>query len=522
MFGAPRHILRLLSIARTLARHDALFLLTWTPAGRWVLPPARALSGFRTMRRVRHLRPGQRLALALEALGPSFIKLGQALSTRSDLFGETMTADLSALQDRLPPFPTDRARATVEAELGRPIDALFAEFEDEPVAAASIAQVHFAVTHPEGDAPGERVAVKILRPGVEQAFERDLALLRWLAIQVERTQPRLRRLRPLASVETFADSVRIEMDLRLEAAAAAELAENFAGDPTFRVPAIDWTRTAQRVLTLERVEGIPIHDVDALVAAGHDLEEIVRNAATAFFKQGFRDGFFHADMHPGNVFVGDDGELIAIDFGIMGRLDRKTRIYLADMLQGILTGDYKRVAQVHFQAGYVPADKRLDTFTQALRSFTEPILGRSAGDISIARLLAQLFQVTEQFEMETQPQLLLLQKTILIAEGVGRHLAPDANMWLLAQPLIEDWMRENRGPEARVRDMVVDALEALAKMPRAIADVQRVAERLANAEPRANPGVNPGANAERARPRVWPLWLAVAVLGAGVVIALLL
>ncbi len=271
MFGAVRHILRLLAIARTLARHDALFLLTWAPAGRWVVPAARALSGFRTMRRVRQLRRGQRLALALEALGPTFIKLGQALSTRSDLFGEQMTADLSALQDNLPPFPSRRARATIEAELGQPIDALFAAFEDTPVAAASIAQVHFAVTRTTDGEAGKRVAVKVLRPRVERAFQRDLSLFRWLAKQVERTQPRLRRLKPVASVDTFAESVRIEMDLRLEAAAAAELRENFLGDPTYKVPEVDWARTAQRVMTIERVEGIPIHDTDALVAAGHDV-----------------------------------------------------------------------------------------------------------------------------------------------------------------------------------------------------------------------------------------------------------
>ena len=519
MFGAFGHVLRLLAIARTLARHDALFLLNWTPSGRWVVPAARALSGFRTMRRVRHLRPGQRLALALEALGPTFIKLGQALSTRSDLFGDAMTEDLSGLQDRLPPFASARARAIIEAELDRPIDALFVEFADQPIAAASIAQVHFAVTRTEDGRPGERVAVKVLRPGVEQAFARDLALFNWLATQVERTQPRLRRLRPVAAVATFAESVRIEMDLRLEAAAAAELRENFLGDPSFRVPDVDWTRTAQRVLTLERIEGIPIHDVAALVAAGHDLEEIVKNAATSFFKQAFRDGFFHADMHPGNVFIGPDGGLIAIDFGIMGRIDRKTRIYLADMLHGILTGDYKRVAEAHFQAGYVPAHKTLDTFMQALRSFTEPILGRPTGEISIARLLAQLFKVTEQFEMETQPQLLLLQKTILIAEGVGRQLAPDANMWLLAQPLIEDWMRENRGPEARVRDMVGDGLDMLIKLPLVVTDLQRAAARFADSDGPVAPGAN---TAAAASPAIWPLWLAIAGLTAGVVIALLL
>src|SRR6185312_4674074 len=367
----------------------------------------------------------------------------QALSIRADLIGETMAADLATLQDRLPPFPGAEARRMVEAELGQDIAALYREFDDRPVAAASIAQVHFAET-----IEGEAVAVKVLRPGIHAAFARDLDLFFWLAHLIERRQPGLRRLRPVAVVETLARSVRLEMDLRYEAAGASELRENFAGDETFRVPRIDWLRTSRQVLTLERVGGIRVDNRAALVAAGHDLRQIMANAAGAFFHQVFRDGFFHADLHPGNLFIDPSGAVVVVDFGIMGRLDRRTRYYLADMLLGFLTGDYRRVAEVHFAAGYVPPRRSVDAFTQACRSIGEPILGKPLQEISVARLLAQLFEITERFEMETQPQLLLLQKTMVVIEGVGRRLDPTINIWVLARPLIEGWMRDNRGPEA--------------------------------------------------------------------------
>jgi len=270
------------------------------------------------------------------------------------------------------------------------------------------------------------------------------------------------------------------MDLRFEAAAASELAENFAGDEGFRVPRVDWARTSQRVLTLERVGGVRIDDRDGLVAGGHDAGDILAKAAASFFNQVFRDGFFHADMHPGNLFVEASGAIVVVDFGIMGRLDRKTRYFLADMLLGFLSGDYRRVAEVHFAAGYVPARQSIDNFTQAVRSIGEPILGRPLHEISVARLLAQLFQVTEQFEMETQPQLLLLQKTMVLAEGMGRQLDPDTNMWTLARPLIEDWMRANRGPEAMLADTIADVARTVGRLPGLVADLERVAQEMAS------------------------------------------
>ena len=468
MFGllrSSRHLARLIRIGLTLARHDALFPFDNVAGAAPLLRVARLL---RRDERARG-RPGERLAAALTELGPSFIKLGQILSTRADLLGDEITEDLALLQDRLPPFPGARARALIEAEFERPLGDLFASFDDTPVAAASIAQVHFAVT-----TEGAEVAVKVLRPGIARAMARDIDFFLWLAHLAERTQPALRRLKPVEVVETLAQSVQLEMDLRFEAAAASELAENFAGDPSFRVPRIDWLRTGRTVLTTERIGGIRVDDRVALIAAGHDVDAVLRNAAGAFFKQVFRDGFFHADLHPGNMFVDSDDALAVVDFGIMGRLDRDTRYYLADMLIGFLTGDYRRVAEVHFEAGYVPRRRSIDAFTQACRSIGEPILGKPLNEISIARLLAQLFHVTEQFDMETQPQLLLLQKTMVLVEGVGRRLDPAVNIWGLARPLVEEWMRDNRGPEARLRQRIDAFVETLDEVPRLLRNLDKL------------------------------------------------
>ncbi len=468
MRQALRNIGRLLRIAWILGRWDALFPLR----DNGLVPAVTFLAGMAPRRRGLG-RPGQRLAGALLALGPSFIKFGQALSTRPDLVGEEVAADLSALQDRLPPFGARAARAIVEAEFGRPLGSLFHSFDDAPVAAASIAQVHFATV-----APGEPVAVKILRPGVERAFERDLELFYWLAGMAERALPSWRRLRPVEVIATFAQSVALEMDLRFEAAAASELRRNFAGETGFLVPAVDWRRTSRRVLTLERVEGIPIDEREALIDAGHDPHDVLGKAAGAFFRQVFHDGFFHADLHPGNLMVDARGNVVAVDFGIMGRLDGDTRRYLAEMLLGFLSGDYERVADVHFEAGYVPRRASKAAFVQALRSIGEPIFGRPLDEISIAHLLAQLFQITEAFEMETQPQLLLLQKTMLMAEGLTRRLAPDHNMWVFTQPLIERWARENLGVEARLRETASGILEAGARLPRLAARAEQALEAL--------------------------------------------
>jgi ubiquinone biosynthesis protein len=505
-----RNLARLVGIVLILARYDALFLF-YGVAG--VGPYLRLVCAVMRRRRgTAALRPGQRLAAAFNELGPSFIKLGQLLSTRSDLLGEEIAADLAALQDRLPPFSGSQARALIEAEFGQPLATLFAWFDEAAIAAASIAQVHFAQT-----TEGREVAVKVLRPGIAAAFARDFDLFWWLAAWLERLQPSLRRLRPVEVVRTLSEIVRFEMDLRFEAAAASELAENFAGDPGFRVPQVDWRRTGRVVLTLERISGVRVDDRAAILAAGHPIDAILAAAAGAFFNQVFRDGFFHADLHPGNMFVAEDGSLVVVDFGIMGRLDRLTRYYLADMLLGFLSGDYRRVAEVHFAAGYVPVEQSVDAFTQACRSVGEPILGRPLQEISIARLLAQLFRVTEQFGMETQPQLLLLQKTMVLVEGIGRRLDPDINIWTLARPLIEAWMRDNRGPEARLRQGVEVALDMIDRIPRLLRNLDGLVDDISrdgvilHAETIAS---HAAAQAKHAYLAVIPLWVAAAALVA--------
>ena len=508
MWRAVRNLLRLIGLAWTLARFGALFPLERLPRS----PALAMLIGLsRLIRDRRHdrQRPGERLAAALVALGPSFIKFGQSLATRSDLIGEDVAHDLSRLQDRLPPFAFGHARATIEGELGAPLAALFGSFDETPVAAASIAQVHYAVT-----TDGIDVAVKVLRPAIEASFAQDIDLFSWIAGVLDHHLPRIRRLRPVEVVALFAETVALEMDMRMEAAAAAELAENFRGDPDFKVPTVDWRRTTQRVLTLERLRGLRPDDVEGMQAAGLDPTDILRKSADIFFNQVFRDGFFHADMHPGNVFILEDGRIAPVDFGIMGRLDVKTRHFLADMLTGFLIGDYRRVAAVHFQAGYVPAHKSLDAFTQACRSIGEPILGRPLAEISLAHLLAQLFRITEQFEMQTQPQLLLLQKTMLVAEGVGRQVNDKVNIWDLARPLIEQWILKNRSPQARVRQAAMEAAQLAERLPGLVERTERAINDLADGGLRLHPDtVRRFTDAQnRRRLALWPIGLVVLVV----------
>ncbi len=513
MIRAVRNLYRLFVIGRTLARHDALFLLEGYSVGRTVAVLVRLTA--RPLPALSALRPGERLAAALSSLGPTFIKLGQALSTRPDLLGQAVTDDLTQLQDRLAPFPFADAKSTIEMDFDGGCDALFTSIDPKPVAAASIAQVHFAVTSSD-----EEVAVKILRPGIKEAFARDLDLFYWLAETIETTQPKLRRLKPVEAVRTFEQSVRIEMDLRFEAAAAEELRDNFAEEPRFSVPTVDWQRTSEHVLTLERVAGTRVDNPDGVLALGLDPVEIVRTAAEAFFQMVFRDGFFHADMHPGNLFVADDGTIIAMDFGIMGRVDLQTRRHLGEMLLGFLTRDYKRVAEIHIEAGFVPSDKDVGAFAQACRSIAEPILGKPLNEISLARLLGQLFQITETFDMQTQPQLLLLQKSMLLAEGVGRALAPTVNMWELARPLIEEWMVRELGPEGRIRDAVSDATTTLEKLPRLIDSVDAAARQIRSHGLRLDPET--AAHIRGGAPRKSPLaWWPWAVAGGAVLVLVL-
>ena len=420
-----------------------------------------------------------RLSEALTSLGPSYIKLGQFLATRDDIIGRDLAADLATLQDRLPPFPQNEARKTVEDELGAPIDRLFAEF-GPPVAAASIAQVHKAAVRKE-DGTLKPLAVKILRPGIERRFNRDLDAYFFAANMIERLHAPSRRLRPRAVVDTLAKSVAIEMDLRMEAAAISEIAENSKDDPGFRVPAIDWTRSSRRVLTLEWIDGIPISDHAALLARGHDLKAIGARLIQTFLRHAMRDGFFHADLHPGNLFVDGQGRIVAVDFGIMGRLGMKERRFLAEILHGFITRNYRRVAEVHFDAGYVPRRHSVDLFAQALRAIGEPIFDRPANEISMAQLLGQLLQYTEVFDMQTRPELLLLQKTMVVVEGVGRSLDPGLNMWVVAEPVVKSWMQDELGPEAQIEAAAEGAASVgklVGEFPRLLGRAERTAEAL--------------------------------------------
>jgi ubiquinone biosynthesis protein len=452
--------LRLVRAGFVMAREGVFGLVSLPdlPAGpRFALTLARLLE----RRAVRNKSAELRLSDALNKLGPSYVKLGQFLATRADVVGKDAARELASLQDRLPAFDHDEARAMIAEQLDRPVDEIFAEF-GEAVAAASIAQVHPAVVR-EKDGGERKVAVKVLRPGVARRFQRDLQSYYLVARLAERFHPPSRRLRPVAVVDTLAQSVAIEMDFRLEAAALSEMGENITGDPGFRVPAVDWLRTSKGVLTMEWIEGRKMSDVDGLAADGHDLEALGDAVIQSFLRHTLRDGFFHADMHQGNLFVEPDGTLVAVDFGITGRLTVRERRFLAEILFGFITRNYKRVAEVHFEAGYVPADQDVDMFAQAIRAIGEPIHGHDASEISMARLLTQLFEVTELFDMRTQTRLIMLQKTMVVVEGVARSLNPNLDMWRTAEPVVGSWIRDNLGPAGKLRD-AGDALGALARI----------------------------------------------------------
>ncbi|MDO5529854.1 MAG: 2-polyprenylphenol 6-hydroxylase [Paracoccus sp. (in: a-proteobacteria)] len=385
---------------------------------------------------------------AITALGPAYIKFGQVLSTRPDVVGSELAKQLSYLQDRLPPFPLDEAKAMIEADIGQPVSALFSEFS-APVAAASIAQVHRARRADDG----AEVAVKVLRPGIEAAFRRDLDAFHFAANLIERLSPATRRLRPRDVVSHFEGTVLAELDLRLEAASASLFAQNTAGDAGFAVPRPHWAITSKRVLTSDWAEGIPLGDVAAIRAAGHDLPALAKRILQLFLSHALRDGFFHADMHQGNLKIAPNGDVIAYDFGIMGQIDEYTRRVYAEILMGFIQRDYDRVARVHFEAGYVPPDRDMAAFSRALRAVGEPIFGAEASRISMANLLGYLLEVTERFGMQTRTELILLQRTMVVVEGVARSLDPQLNIWSAAEPVVGNYIRDNLGPRAALRDM---------------------------------------------------------------------
>lgn len=414
-----------------------------------------------------------RLTKAVDRLGPSYVKIGQFLATRPDVVGVDWALDLSMLQDRMAFFPTDVAKTNIETSLGRPISDLYTRF-DEPLAAASIAQVHKARVR---NADGERdVAVKVVRPGVRQRFAHDIESMYLMARMQERLMPSARRLRPVEVTRTLEQTTKLEMDLRLEAAALSEIGENTKDDPGFRVPKVDWERTGRDVITMEWIDGIKMSDIDGLRAAGYDLEKLAETLIQSFLRHTLRDGFFHADMHPGNLFVDPAGMIVAVDMGIVGRLGKKERRFLAEILYGFITRDYLRVAEVHFEAGYVPAHHDVASFAQAIRAIGEPIHGQPAETISMARLLALLFEVTDLFEMQTRPELIMLQKTMVVVEGVSRMLDPRFNMWKAAEPVVGSWIRDNLGPKRIVADLR-DGLKAAVKLAEAAPEIAAKTEK---------------------------------------------
>lgn len=399
-------------------------------------------------------------AAALQEIGPPAIKLGQTLSTRPDLVGVAAAENLSRLQDDLPPAPFPAIRQAIEDAFGVPLDTLYSSFDPVPIGAASIAQVHRAVT-----TDGRDVAVKVLRPGIEAEFARAIETYEWTAAQVESMGGEAARLRPRMVVAQFKQWSARELDLQREAASASELKENMIAEPGFYVPEIDWRRTARRVLTLEWLPGIKLNDREALVAEGHDCKALASIVVRSFLRQAIVDGFFHADLHHGNLFALPDGRIAVIDFGIMGRVDRQARVWLAEILYGLITGNYRRVSEIHFEAQYVPPHHSVDEFATALRAAGEPIRGLPVKDISVGRMLESLFAITRDFDMPTQPHLLLLQKTIVMNEGVASELDPDINMWETSEPFLRDWMRSELGPEAYYADRIVDAVRAFKKIP---------------------------------------------------------
>ncbi|MEX0351180.1 MAG: 2-polyprenylphenol 6-hydroxylase [Paracoccaceae bacterium] len=440
---------------------------------------------------------------ALTALGPAYIKFGQILSTRPDVVGDELAVQLRVLQDKLPPFSRQEAMAEVERELGQPVPELFEEFS-EPIAAASIAQVHKARIANGG---GE-VAVKVLRPGIEKAFQKDIDAFYLAARIVELCAPGARRLRPMEVIEHFHGVVRGELDLRLESSAASEFAANTQKDEGFQLPTIMWSLSARRVMTLGWADGVPLGDNDALDAAGHDRRVLSERVLTLFLQHALRDGYFHADMHQGNLKVAPNGDIVAYDFGIMGHIDQYTRRVYAEILFGFIRRDYKRVAEVHFEAGYVPADRDVDEFARALRAVGEPIFGMDASHISMGRLLNYLFEVTERFGMETRTELILLQRTMVVVEGVARSLNPHMNIWEVARPVVESYITESIGPRAALSDFY-DTAKVLARFgPRLPALVEKMLIAQATEEP-------PKATVPL------PVWTALIGSGAGAAIVLL-
>ena len=449
------HITRLLRWGRILARHGALRGIEGAPT---TPAPVKRLCRIARFGTVQPATPDY--AAAFRAIGPAAIKLGQTLATRPDLVGEEAANNLLTLQDALPAVPFDAIRAEIEGSFERPLESLYTRVDPEPVGSASIAQVHRAVT-----TEGRDVAVKVRRPGIDKQFLSDIETYEWAAAHLEALGGEAARLRPRLVIANFKRWTLRELDLRREAASASELADAMVAVDHYAVPGVDWDRTATRVMTVDWVDGIKISDRAALIAAGHDLPAIARRLVNAFLRQAIAEGFFHADMHQGNLFVQTDGTIAAIDFGIMGRINRKARMWLAEILYGLITGNYRRVAEIHFEAQYVPDYHDVAEFATALRAVGEPMRGKPVSELSVGQMLDGLFAITRDFDMQTQPHLLLLQKTMVMVEGVATGLDPDINMWDVSGPYVREWIRSELGPEAQIADGIREQARTLALVP---------------------------------------------------------
>jgi ubiquinone biosynthesis protein len=449
------HIWRLLKWGRTLARHGALRAIERDRNTPVQVKRLCRVARFGT------LQPREPdYAGAFKAIGPAAIKLGQTLATRPDIIGIDAARNLLTLQDQLPPARFADIYAEIDHSLNQPAAALFDHVDPEPVGSASIAQVHKART-----SDGRDVAVKVLRPGIREKFAEDIETYEWAAAHLEALGGEAKRLRPPLVIANLKRWTLRELDLRREAANASELREAMQSAQGYEVPTIDWDRTSGRVMTLDWVDGIKISEVEALRAAGHDLAALAERLVLTFLRQAIAEGFFHADMHQGNLFVRPDGTIVVIDFGIMGRINRQARLWLAEILYGLTTGNYKRVAEIHFDAQYVPAHHSVDDFATALRAVGEPTRGKPVSELSIGQMLDSLFAITRDFDMQVQPHLLLLQKTMVMVEGIATALNPGINMWDVASPYVRNWIRDELGPEAMLADTVKKQVDTLAMIP---------------------------------------------------------
>ncbi|ABC64201.1 2-polyprenylphenol 6-hydroxylase [Erythrobacter litoralis] len=502
------HIWRLLKWGRTAAKHGALRGIERDPN---TPAPVKRLARLARLGTFPPATPDY--AGAFRDIGPAAIKLGQSLATRPDLVGEEAAHNLLTLQDDLPPIPFERIEAAVAATFEQPLDTLFSDIDPVPVGAASIAQVHRAVT-----AEGSEVALKVLRPGIREQFARDIQTYEWAAAHVEAMGGEAARLRPRQTIANFKRWTNSELDLRREAASASELADAMSGFHGYRIPAIDWDRTNGRVMTVEWIDGIKISKRDELIAAGHDLEEVAERLVLAFLHQAISGGFFHADMHQGNLFVEPDGTIVAIDFGIMGRIDRRARQWLAEILYGLTTGNYQRVAEIHFEAQYVPSYHSVGEFATALRAVGEPMRGKPVSELSVGQMLDGLFAITRDFDMATQPHLLLLQKTMVMVEGIATQLNPQINMWDVSAPYVRSWIRDELGPEAALADSLKENVSTLLRLPDLVRRIEETYPPKGGApEPQPLPDIELVWERRQREGRGWLGYVLSAALGAATI-----